>query len=800
MGAVTSSLSGAAPVSAPFASPREKAAFEKIVSELPVPREDPAYAALFNAPVPLTHLAQKEVQYLNQEYGTTLAHNNLRSGNFRVLVRYVIHALPLCCRMEKMMPEELASYAPPTGNALAGDTVDTPKRSTLETHVHQAVNALFLVRNFTMRFVEKQDECSLLAHFNQVNLPDFNTIVSPRNRDNTAIRVEAPAAMVSGGGPPALTRQPPAMSDDLAFRFLESLMTVLIDFHPTSKTYELHLEVLNTLLVLLSPVAFPRDHSKHADDLSAHNPFLHMLMTSAVAGGTKSFWAAGLVHRLLHDYMEPLQSPPSSKDALSIQISAKNAEDVSLIKISENLEATAIEEAEQFSYLTLEGIGSLASTIFRFPLSFYHYFVSADGHAYPIADRSAWVLLVLMQSCRDTGAISNPFREVLCAITNSDKAADGDGVVHKQGEALPIGTKPNEISYSKLLAAVGHKAPYESSHLLLYTLLYTNPMIHDAAISKCDVNQVMLPLLETLYHAKSVDPARIYMLVIVLLTFTQDPAFVHDAHSKIMVHKVPWYSERYILDVSLGSLMMVIFTRLIYRNITHFQDSFIHLNAFAALSNLARHAENIHVYAAQSIVGLIEMLAKMEIKFSAKMERENQQTNEELVQKRNAYVEFIRLLLGVVSSCLKPSLLPRNPQLIYSLLYRADTFAALQRHEAFAHQVNNYSVWSTLSRFQAHVESKTTPEETFDVHTVLELITAECVSMLASSASVASRHGARQAGATQPVDEEASYRYEEEVDPEQFFIPYIWKLVYEQTAEFCWRGEKITLFTPYAKP
>jgi dymeclin len=441
------------------------------------------------------------------------------------------------------------------------------------------------------------------------------------------------------------------------------------------------------------------------------------------------------------------------------------------------------------------------ATIFKFPLSFYHYFVSSDGLSYPLADRSVLVLLVLLQSCRDSGSPTNPFREVLCSLTTTEKTTTSDAhdVVRVVDPKQDRGGKLLEISFSKLFASAGHKAPYESSHLLLYTLLYTNPMMHDAAIAQCDVDHVMLPLLETLYHAKSVDPSRIYMLVIVILTYTQDPAFVRDAHTKIMVHNVPWYSERYILDVSLGSLMMVIFTRLIYRNITHFQDSFIHLNAFAALSNLARAAENLHGYAAQNIVGLIEMLAKMENKFSARMARENQLENDELVQKRSAYVEFIRLLLGVVSSCLKPALLPRNPQLIYSLLYRAETFTALQQHPEISHQVNNYSIWATLVRFQTIVEAKTKSDETLDVDTVLELITAECVGLLASSAaasSSAARHGRGTPPAALAADDEASYRYEEETDPEQFFVPYIWKLIFEQTPEFCWKADKITLFTP----
>jgi hypothetical protein len=61
------------------------------------------------------------------------------------------------------------------------------------------------------------------------------------------------------------------------------------------------------------------------------------------------------------------------------------------------------------------------ATIFKFPLNFYHYFVSSDGLSYPLADRSALILLVLLQSCRDSGAPTNPFRDMLCSMTTTEK-------------------------------------------------------------------------------------------------------------------------------------------------------------------------------------------------------------------------------------------------------------------------------------------------------------------------------------------------------------------------------------------
>lgn len=126
-----------------------------------------------------------------------------------------------------------------------------------------------------------------------------------------------------------------------------------------SRTYDLHVEVVSTLLVLLSSVAFPRDHTRDASDVSAHNPFLHMLMAAALGSGKKAYWAPGIVNRLLQNFIDQFQSPSTSKDTGAVLISLQNSTEMSLIKISEASDLA--EEAEHFSYMTLEGIGSLAS-------------------------------------------------------------------------------------------------------------------------------------------------------------------------------------------------------------------------------------------------------------------------------------------------------------------------------------------------------------------------------------------------------------------------------------------------------
>lgn len=277
---------------------------------------------------------------------------------------------------------------------------------------------------------------------------------------------------------------------------------------------------------------------------------------------------------------------------------------------------------------------------------------------------------MLLQSYRDDERVQNPFRDALASLTDTETTtADTETIADSPKTPTTL-----SVSFAQLFAAIGQNAPFESSHLLIYTLLYTNVRMRDAAIADPDsLERLVLPLLETLYHARSVAPSRLYLLVIVLLTFTQDAAFVRAAHTHVTVRRVPWYTERYMLEISLGSLLIVLFTRLIWRNITHFHDSFLHLNAFAALSNLARSAENLHVTAAQGIVGLIELLAKKEAQLG-RAELSEVSSDDAVAQKRTAYVEFVRLLLGVVSSCLKAPLLPRNPQLVRRLLVTTLSF------------------------------------------------------------------------------------------------------------------------------
>lgn len=71
MGAATSSFARGTPSTAVFASPVERAAFEKLVGETPLPRDDAAFETVLSARR-LTALTQSQVEVLSREYAVTL--------------------------------------------------------------------------------------------------------------------------------------------------------------------------------------------------------------------------------------------------------------------------------------------------------------------------------------------------------------------------------------------------------------------------------------------------------------------------------------------------------------------------------------------------------------------------------------------------------------------------------------------------------------------------------------------------------------------------------------------------------
>jgi len=117
---------------------------------------------------------------------------------------------------------------------------------------------------------------------------------------------------------------------------------------------------------------------------------------------------------------------------------------------------------------------------------------------------------------------------------------------------------------------------------------------------------------------------------------------ITDDLTQVTVSSVPWYKERLLQKVSLGSLLMIVLLRTAHYNLAKLkvpcqlicpkcafyaslhhvngqqchcrtaslQDVYLQTNTLAALANLAPHCTGISSHAAQRLVSLFELLAR----------------------------------------------------------------------------------------------------------------------------------------------------------------------------------------------
>ena len=79
----------------------------------------------------------------------------------------------------------------------------------------------------------------------------------------------------------------------------------------------------------------------------------------------------------------------------------------------------------------------------------------------------------------------------------------------------------------------------------------------------------------------------LYVGVIVLLTFTQDEAFCATAFQHLVVPEVPWYEERFMRHVSLGSLAVLVLLRTLVHTLARLNDFYL-----VEVKGVRRHGRN----------------------------------------------------------------------------------------------------------------------------------------------------------------------------------------------------------------
>ncbi|CAI8033480.1 Dymeclin [Geodia barretti] len=242
------------------------------------------------------------------------------------------------------------------------------------------------------------------------------------------------------------------------------------------------------------------------------------------------------------------------------------------------------------------------------------------------------------------------------------------------------------------------------------------------------------------------------------------------------LQKVEWYSERSLTNISVGSLMVIVLVRTIQANISHIQDKYLHTNCLAALANMSSHFNSLHLDAAQKIVTLFKQLAKKYHRMTQKTTPTTTPTSatplspdSEAVFRESAdfstevgvVEEILVMILEIVNSCLSHRL-ATNPHLVYCLLYQREVFSPLHTSPPLMDLVRN--ILSVVEFFSKKLEES--GPSPYSSPFVLETI-IRC-------SATWPHHRLR-------VFPELKFRYVEEAQPEEFFVPYVWTLVHKNS-------------------
>ncbi|XP_052191511.1 uncharacterized protein LOC127800753 isoform X8 [Diospyros lotus] len=434
----------------------------------------------------------------------------------------------------------------------------------------------------------------------------------------------------------------------------------------------------------------------------------------------------------------------------------------------------------------LQRVGSVAASFVLLP---FNYFVNSSREATrsPLAASSLHMFLILIhyrkrvleKTLRDTSNNSassdlllkessyfseNPY----CKALENARDIEFDRVdIEGSTRIGPL----VRVSFASLFDTLGMYLADEAAVLLLYSLVHGNSDFLEYVLVRTDLDTLLMPMLETLYNASKRTSNQIYMLLIILLILSQDSSFNASIH-KLILPTVPWYKERLLHQISLGSLMVIILIRTVKYNLSKLRDVYLHTNCLATLANMAPHVHHLSAYASQRLVSLFDMLSR---KYSKLAELKNDKMHITNVESRgdslpedpstelHIYTDFLRIVLEILNAILTYAL-PRNPEVVYAIMHRQEVFEPFKSHPRFNELLEN--IFTVLDFFNSRMDAQRMAGE-WSVERVLQVIIINCRSWR---------------GEGMKMFTQLRFTYEQESHPEEFFIPYVWQLVMARSA------------------
>ncbi|XP_034566116.1 dymeclin isoform X1 [Notolabrus celidotus] len=521
-------------------------------------------------------------------------------------------------------------------------------------------------------------------------------------------------------------------SQDLLEELLSNLVHLIVEVPLLDITYSILFEAVTTLLVFFSYQLF------HKDILRDGLIYQHIMKGRCLSLTSR------LVKTLLYNFIRQEKCPPPAT-----HIFEPKDEGGLLYGLASGV-ASGL-----WSVFTLGGAGSKAG-------------IDQEHNPLPLSNQSLLLLLVLA-NLTDGPDWPNPYRQAITCFRNTQDTS-----------SLPV-EQPHtfQINFNSLYTALCEQQRSDQATLLLYTLLHQNANMRTYMLSRTDMDNLVLPILEILYHVEDRNSHHVYMALIILLILTEDDAFNRSIH-EVVLKNISWYTERSLTEISLGSLLILVVIRTIQFNMTRTRDKYLHTNCLAALANMSAQFRCLHQYAAQRIISLFALLSKKHNKVleqATQSLRGRQGDNTALpdyAQDLNVIEEVIRMMLEIINSCLCNSL-HHNPNLVYALLYKRELFEQFRTHPSFQDIMQNLD--TVIGFFSQRLEQAGSD---LSVERVQEVIMKGAQAL--------------------PKDRlkkfpELKFKYVEEDQPEDFFIPYVWSLVFNSGVGLHWSPHGIELFS-----
>lgn len=456
------------------------------------------------------------------------------------------------------------------------------------------------------------------------------------------------------------------------------------------------------------------------------------------------------------------------------------------------------------------------------------------------------------------------------------------------------------LNFESLFVTFCRTLHNELGALLLYTIMQSSPSFAESLTVRSDMDDLVMPLIRTLYFAfrsqtfmakdygtrrctstiskgasgsTTIDirdcPFRslsqLYVIIILLLLFSQDSSFGRDVFRRITVVTVPWYKERSLKCINLGSVIILTLLRCLVFNLNRLSDVFLLNNCCAVLENLSPSAVDLHEYAAMRLVSVTVLVMKKHVKLVEAMRTsknlssvKDEMTGQELQRTEdqkdeydnksnsiNMYSEVTHTLLGVIKHGLAATNIEGNAHLIYALVYHEADFLRICKTKYNVKKNSKTDIKKLYSSKQiARITSiiikaseliqeegaRSAPEVLKVIKlqmSVLKSVTKTTDHEMTnkwkrkqnkhyrSNDKDATIHYSishdddghddgggftsndiSQMSCIATTEKEFTYLYEEESDPEVFFVPYIWDLLVSvvTAGTMEWKKDEIKVF------